>query len=62
MGSCTAHVGFTLPFAGIRFRGRYWGQSGHGLLRRTCLLLTQSGHRSAPEADPFPNASVDWYR
>jgi hypothetical protein len=21
-----------------------WGQSGHGLLQRICLLLTQSGH------------------
>jgi hypothetical protein len=28
----------------IRFRGRYWGQSGHDLLRRICPLLTQSGH------------------
>jgi hypothetical protein len=35
---CTAHV---------RFRGRYWGQSGHDLLRRICPLLTQSG----PQAD-----------
>ena len=32
MPSCTAHV-------------RYWGQSGHNVLHRTCLLLTQSGHR-----------------
>ena len=39
-------------FAGIRFCGRYWGQRGHDLLRRICPLLTQSGHRSAPEADP----------
>ncbi|MGA7039285.1 MAG: hypothetical protein WBZ08_12975, partial [Pseudolabrys sp.] len=23
---------------------RYWGQSGHRLVRCTCLLLTQSGH------------------
>src|SRR5262249_6255824 len=29
--SCTAHV-------------RFWGQSGHVVLRCTCLLLTQSGH------------------
>ena len=28
---CIAHV-------------RFWGQSGHDLLRCTCLLLTQSGH------------------
>jgi putative tryptophan/tyrosine transport system substrate-binding protein len=28
----------------VCFFGRYWGQSGHGLLRRTCLLMTQSGH------------------
>jgi hypothetical protein len=33
-----------MTFAGIRFRGRYWGQSGHALLHRTCLLMTQSGH------------------
>ena len=31
MGWCTAHV-------------RYWGQSGHDGLHRTCPLLTQSGH------------------
>jgi len=24
---------------------RYWGQSGHDLLRCICLLLTQSGQR-----------------
>jgi len=36
-----------LPFAEIRFRGRYQGQSGHGLLRCTCLLMTQSGHHQA---------------
>ena len=28
----------------LRFRGRYWDKSGHELLHRTCLLLTQSGH------------------
>ena len=32
--SCAAHVCFR-------------GQSGHGFLRRKCLLLTQSGHRPA---------------
>jgi hypothetical protein len=35
----------TWPFAGIRFRGRYWGQSGHALLHCICPLMTQSGHR-----------------
>jgi len=30
--------------AEIRFRGRYWGQSGHELVRCICLLMTQSGH------------------
>ena len=34
----------TYRFAGIRFRGRYWGQSGHGFLHRKCLLMTQNGH------------------
>src|SRR5262245_16571997 len=29
----------------VCFHGRYWEQSGHGLLQCTCLLLTQSGHR-----------------
>jgi hypothetical protein len=33
--SCAAHV---------RFRGRYWGQSGHALLRCVSPLVTQSGH------------------
>ena len=33
------------PFAGIRFRGRYWGQSGHALLHCICPLITQSGHQ-----------------
>jgi len=27
----------------VRFRGRYWGQSGHGLVQCKCPLLTQSG-------------------
>jgi len=40
----------TWPYAEIRFRGRYWGKSGHGLLQRICLLLTQSGHQPAPGA------------
>jgi hypothetical protein len=26
----------------VCFRGRYWGRSGHGLLQRICLLMTQS--------------------
>jgi hypothetical protein len=29
---------------GIRFRGRYWGQSGRTLLHCKCPLMTQSGH------------------
>ena len=33
-----------MAIAGIRFCGRYWGQSGHGFVHRICLLLTQSGH------------------
>src|SRR5262245_3815964 len=37
-----------MTVAGIRFRGRYWGQSGHACLRCTCLLLTQSGHLRPP--------------
>jgi len=28
----------------VRFRGRYWGQSGHTFLQRKCLLMTRSGH------------------
>lgn len=36
------------PRPGVRpyvcFRGCYWEQSGHELLHRKCLLLTQSGH------------------
>ena len=34
----------TWPFAEVRFRGRYWVQSGHGVLHCICLLLIQSGH------------------
>src|SRR5262249_54348020 len=34
----------TWPFARARFCGRYWGQSGHGVLQRKCLLMTHSGH------------------
>jgi hypothetical protein len=41
----------TWPFAGIRFRGRYWGQSGHGLLHCKCPLLTQSGHGASSILD-----------
>jgi hypothetical protein len=38
--SCAAHVRFRgSAFSEIRFRGRYWGQSGHDVLRRS-----QSGH------------------
>jgi hypothetical protein len=36
--------GLTWPSVEFRFRGRYWVQSGHGLLQRICLLLTKSGH------------------
>jgi hypothetical protein len=28
----------------MRFRGRYWGQSGRALLHCICPLLTQRGH------------------
>ena len=28
----------------VRFRGRYWGQSGHALLHCIRPLMTQSGH------------------
>jgi len=30
---------------GVCFHGRFRVQSGHTFLRRTCRLLTQSGHR-----------------
>jgi len=29
----------TWPFVGVRFRGRYRGQSGHRLLQCTCPLV-----------------------
>jgi hypothetical protein len=48
-----------MTFCGSRFRGRYWVQSGHCGLRRTCLLLTQSEHRrfriAAAQTDPEPH-------
>jgi hypothetical protein len=40
----TLGVKRTSPFAGIRFRGRYWGQSGDALLDCICPLMSQSGH------------------
>ena len=46
MASCTAHV---------RFRG----QSGHAVLRRTRLLLTQSGHQR-PYMVGFPDCRRPW--
>ena len=33
-----------ITVCGNRFRGRYWGQSGHALLDCICPLMTQSGH------------------
>ena len=42
----------TWPCAEVRFCGRYWGQSGHGLVRCICLLVTQSGRRSDPTPTP----------
>ena len=41
--------------ADVRFRG----QSGHDLLRCTCLLLTQSGHH--PALTTFANPSPPLY-
>ena len=46
---CASHMSASsakadITFAGLRFRGRYWGQGGHSGLRRTCRLLTLSGH------------------
>jgi hypothetical protein len=40
-----------MTFCEIRFRGRYWGQSGHALLHCICPLMTQSGHRLLSGAD-----------
>jgi hypothetical protein len=37
----------TWATAGVRYRGRYWGQSGHALLHCICPLMTQSGHCDA---------------
>jgi hypothetical protein len=37
--------------ADVRFCGRCWGESGHGVLHRICLLLTQSGHGPAAVFD-----------
>jgi hypothetical protein len=45
-----AHAGFDVRYWHLAdiligpLNVRYWGQSGHDLLRRTRLLLTQSGH------------------
>ena len=39
------HAGLADPPLDVRFRGRYWGQSGHALLHCICPLMTQSGHR-----------------
>ena len=42
--------------SGIRFRGRYWRQSGHELLRCTCPLVTQSGHSAI--VGPYVKLSI----
>jgi hypothetical protein len=48
----------TWRFAEVRFRGRYWWQSGHGFLHCKCPLVTQSGHGrlriGAVQLDPKP--------
>jgi hypothetical protein len=48
-GGC--HCGFIAyeaeadpEMTGVRFRGRYSGQSGHRFLHRICPLMTQNGH------------------
>ena len=33
-----------MSYAGVRFRDRYWGQSGHALVQCVCLLMTRSRH------------------
>ena len=42
-----------MTVCGIRFRGRYWGQSGHDVLHCICLLLTQSGHGEGLSLDHY---------
>jgi hypothetical protein len=49
----------TWPFCGVCFCGRYWGQSGHGVVRRTCLLMTQSGHGVAEFHRDYPLVQLD---
>jgi len=41
---------------------RFWGQSGHDVLRRTCRLLTQSGHRKTAQStnEPQPWRCSAW--
>jgi hypothetical protein len=53
-----------MTIAGIRFRGRYWWQSGRALLHCICLLLTQSGHYVVRHCLPLrPNLlCFDWRR
>jgi len=41
-----------MTVCGSRFRGRYWGQSGHDFVRCICPLMTQSGHQSARDQPP----------
>jgi hypothetical protein len=53
-----------MQIIGIRFCGRYWGQSGHAVLHCICLLLTQSGHQSVahrPIFGTFPSAGLSSY-
>jgi hypothetical protein len=47
-----------MDFSDVRFCDRYWGLSGHALLRCLSLLLTQSGHWW-PDVDQGPIAKVD---
>src|SRR5262245_738827 len=50
----------SVPIRNVRFFGRYWGYSRHGLLQRICLLMTQSGH--GPFSMLGQTATMPWSR
>src|SRR6478609_297265 len=43
----------------FRFRGRYWGKSGHGLVHCICPLLTQSGHHGPMQGAPLAKIETE---
>ena len=57
-GIGTAGSQADMTVCGNRFCGRCWGLSGHGVLRRECRLLTQSGLQMSAYHPASPACSL----